>query len=119
MKQEYINVKCEEDVDISAESSEDTVTNQGSKKRSLPHKKRIPKKLKQQGKKTVSKRENVRVNKNPSNVESVTKGSVNPFKCELCGTKFSGQLKFFEHLKVKFTILFLIYSRIYKTDKKF
>lgn len=100
LKQEFINVKCEDDVDISAESSEEAVPNQGSRKRSLPHKKRIPKKLKQQGKKNVSKKDNVRSSKNASSAESATKGPVNPFKCELCGTKFSGQLKFFEHLKV-------------------
>lgn len=51
----------------------------------------------------MSKKENIRSNKVASNVESISKTLVHPFKCELCETKFSGQLKFFEHLKVNFT----------------
>lgn len=97
VKEEYI--KCEDDVDISAESSEDAVATPGPK-RSLPHKKRIARKLKQQSKKNVTKRDSARANQNAVSNEIVSKDQGNSFKCELCGNKFNGQLKFFEHLKV-------------------
>ncbi|XP_014209186.1 zinc finger protein 260-like [Copidosoma floridanum] len=95
VKQEFINVKCEDDVDISAESSEDAVPAPGPK-RSLPHKKRIPRKLKRQSKKNSVKKDSAKANSDVS-ADSKTQGS--GFKCELCGNKFNGQLKFFEHLK--------------------
>lgn len=47
VKQEFINVKSEYDVEVSTESSEDATSASGPK-RTLPHKKRIPRKLKQQ-----------------------------------------------------------------------
>ena len=99
VKHEFVNVKCEDDIDISAESSEDAIPTPGPK-RSLPHKKRIPRKLKQQSKKNVMKRDNARNNQDATNGEMVTRVQANAFKCEICGIKFNGQLKFFEHLKV-------------------
>lgn len=101
MKTEFIN--CEDDVDISAESSEDAVPTPGLKK-SLPHKKRIPQKLKQPSKKG-SKKERARVSQEQINAE-VTRIQGNAFKCEICGSKFSGQLIFFEHLKVRINLYF-------------
>lgn len=100
VKQEFVNVKCEDDVDISAESSEDAVPNTPGLKRTLPHKKRIPRKLKHQSKKSVIKKESSRSNQSATALDSVNKSQVLSFKCELCGTKLSGQFKFFEHLKV-------------------
>jgi hypothetical protein len=105
IKEEFIDVKCEDDVDISAESSEDAVATPGPK-RSLPHKKRIPRKLKQQSKKNVTKKESARTNQDASITEIAAKIQGNAFKCELCGNKFNGQLKFFEHLKVNQKFLY-------------
>ncbi|KAJ8676519.1 hypothetical protein QAD02_012306 [Eretmocerus hayati] len=96
VKQEFVNVKCEDDVDISAESSEDAITIPGSR-RSLPHKKRIPHKLKQHSKKNSTKRDSNRLSQD--GVVTEIRNLVNVFKCELCGNKCNGQLAFFEHLK--------------------
>ncbi|XP_058807086.1 GDNF-inducible zinc finger protein 1-like [Phymastichus coffea] len=98
VKPEFVNVKCEDDVDISAESSEDTVPTTPGLKRTLPHKKRIPRKLKHQSKKNVIKKESPRSNQSATS-DTVNKNQMLTFKCELCGVKLNGQFKFFEHLK--------------------
>lgn len=110
VKQEFINVKSEYDIDVSADSSEDATTLCSTgQKRSLPHKKRIARKLKQQTKKNnttnvINKRDNSNNNNQeiiPLNIVNEShQGQQHLFKCELCGNKFVGQLKFFEHLKV-------------------
>jgi len=97
VKQEFINVKSEYDVE--AESSEDTASACG-RKRTLPHKKRIPHKLKQQTKKNATRKDNNKSSQENTVAESISEGQTNVFKCELCSSKFSSQLKFFEHLKV-------------------
>ncbi|KAG7188391.1 hypothetical protein KM043_008042 [Ampulex compressa] len=99
VKQEFINVKSEYDIDVSAESSEDAAPTAGPK-RSLPHKKRIPRKLKQQSKKTSSKKDCVKFSHDT--VELSNKLQAHIFKCELCGARLGSQLKFFEHLKVHY-----------------
>uniref|UniRef100_A0A6V7LAY4 C2H2-type domain-containing protein n=1 Tax=Bracon brevicornis TaxID=1563983 RepID=A0A6V7LAY4_9HYME len=101
VKQEFINVKSEYDIDVSAESSEDTTPASGQK-RSLPHKKRIARKLKQQTKKSnVSKKD---IGKNNEETDNMIVHQEQPqsFKCELCGSQFDGQLKFFQHLKAHY-----------------
>lgn len=97
VKQEFINVKSE--YDIEAESSEDTPSASGPK-RTLPHKKRIPRKLKQQTKRNTARRDNNKSGQENMAAETISEIQANIFKCELCGSKFSSQLKFFEHLKV-------------------
>lgn len=100
VKQEFINVKSEYDVEVSTESSEDAASASGPK-RTLPHKKRIPRKLKQQQtKRNAARKDNSKSNQENASVESTSEVQANIFKCELCGSKFSSQLKFFEHLKV-------------------
>ena len=81
---------------MSAESSEDAAPSSGPK-RSLPHKKRIPRKLKQQTKRNSARKDGNRINEDSS-------GDIQAhmFKCELCSSRFSSQLKFFEHLKVHY-----------------
>ncbi|XP_031830305.1 uncharacterized protein LOC116426011 isoform X2 [Nomia melanderi] len=101
VKQEFINVKSEYDVDVSAESSEDTAPTSGPK-RSLPHKKRIPRKLKQQTKRSSARKDSGKSNLNAANAESTGEMQSHIFKCELCSSRFSSQLKFFEHLKVHY-----------------
>ncbi|XP_066595796.1 zinc finger protein 271-like [Prorops nasuta] len=99
VKQEFINIKSEYDVDVSAESSEDTAPAPGHKK-SLPHKKRIPRKLKQQIKKNSSTKDSGR-----SNQETIEAGSQlqsQDFNCQLCECSFNSQLNFFEHLKIHY-----------------
>ena len=102
MKQEFINVKSEYDVDVSAESSEDAAPSSGPK-RSLPHKKRIPRKLKQQTKRSSARKDSGRINADAMNGNGAS-GDIQThvFKCELCSSRFSSQLKFFEHLKVHY-----------------
>ncbi|CAL7942124.1 unnamed protein product [Xylocopa violacea] len=100
VKQEFINVKSEYDVDVSAESSEDAAPSSGPK-RSLPHKKRIPRKLKQQTKRS-SARKDAKANADAANVDASGDTQPHVFKCELCSSKFSSQLKFFEHLKAHY-----------------
>lgn len=101
VKQEFINVKSEYDVEVSAESSEDAASASGPK-RTLPHKKRIPRKLKQQQtKKSSARKDNGKTSQENTAAESANEGQTNIFKCELCGSKFGSQLKFFEHLKVQ------------------
>ncbi|XP_053979542.1 zinc finger protein 260-like isoform X2 [Hylaeus anthracinus] len=100
IKQEFI-VKTEYDIDVSAESSEDAAPSSGPK-RSLPHKKRIPRKLKQQTKRTSSRKDSSRLNSDAINVQSSGDMQAHVFKCELCNSKFSSQLNFFEHLKVHY-----------------
>lgn len=97
VKQEFINVKSEYDIDVSEESSEDPITPSTGPKRSLPHKKRIARKLKQQGKKNMTERDSAKSNRDAAEIDQ---GLGQSFKCELCSNMFSGQLKFFEHLKV-------------------
>lgn len=99
VKQEFINVKSEYDVEVSTESSEDATSASGPK-RTLPHKKRIPRKLKQQTKKNSTRKDNNKLNQENTASESTNEIQSNVFKCELCSSKFSSQLKFFEHLKV-------------------
>ena len=99
-KQEEVNLKCEED---EVESGEDPPA---GPKRLLPHKKRIPRKLKQQGKKSNSKKDAHRANQDPLGGTNVP-----AFKCELCGNIITSQLKFFEHLKV---LIFYIINIIKK-----
>lgn len=99
VKQEFINVKSEYDVEVSAESSEDAAPTSGPK-RTLPHKKRIPRKLKQQTKKNSTRKDNNKLNQENTSMEPVNEIQTNIFKCELCSSKFASQLKFFEHLKV-------------------
>lgn len=100
VKQEFINVKSEYDVEVSTESSEDAASASGPK-RTLPHKKRIPRKLKQQQtKKNAARKDNSKSSQENVAVELTSEAQANIFKCELCGSKFSSQLKFFEHLKV-------------------
>lgn len=101
VKQEYINVKSECDVDMSAESSEDAAPSSGPK-RSLPHKKRIPRKLKQQTKRSSARKDGNRINADGMNADSSGDMQAHMFKCELCSSRFSSQLKFFEHLKVHY-----------------
>ncbi|XP_029044223.1 zinc finger protein 879-like [Osmia bicornis bicornis] len=101
VKQEFINVKSEYDVDVSAESSEDATPSSGPK-RSLPHKKRIPRNFKQQTKRNSTRKDSSRLNSDGINAESSTDTQAHVFKCELCSSKFSSQLKFFEHLKVHY-----------------
>ncbi|XP_012279977.1 zinc finger protein 846 isoform X2 [Orussus abietinus] len=101
VKQEHANVKSEYDLEISAESSEDAMPAPGIKK-SLPHKKRIARKLKQRIKKNTVKKDSGGTMQGDTTVESVTKVQVHAFRCELCGSRFSGQLKFFEHLKAHY-----------------
>ncbi|XP_074108950.1 uncharacterized protein LOC141533791 isoform X1 [Cotesia typhae] len=98
VKQEFINVKSEYDIDISAESSEDATTPISGPKRSLPHKKRIARKLKQQNK-TNLKRNSGKNNQDVIVYNNANEGLSQSFKCELCNSKFNTQLKFFEHLK--------------------
>lgn len=100
VKQEFINVKSEYDIDVSADSSEDATAPNSGPKRSLPHKKRIPRKLKQQTKKSSSKRDAGKISEEFLSLENV-QNEIQGFRCELCGNRFEGQLKFFEHLKVK------------------
>ncbi|KAK0159659.1 hypothetical protein PV327_010752 [Microctonus hyperodae] len=113
VKQEFISVKSEYDIDVSADSSEDaTILCSTGQKRSLPHKKRIARKLKQQTKKNhTSNVMNKRDNSNNNNHQEIIpldivneshQGQQHLFKCELCGNKFVGQLKFFEHLKTHY-----------------
>lgn len=97
VKQEFINVKSEYDVE--AESSEDAASASGPK-RTLPHKKRIPRKLKQQTKKNAARKDNSKSSHENTAAESISKIQANVFKCELCSSKFGSQLQFFEHLKV-------------------
>jgi len=97
VKQEFINVKSEYDVET--ESSEDTASACG-RKRTLPHKKRIPHKLKQQTKKNATRKDNNKSSQENTVAESISEIQNNVFKCELCSSKFNSQLKFFEHLKV-------------------
>ena len=101
VKQEFINVKSEYDIDVSAESSEDTAPTSGPK-RSLPHKKRIPRKLKQQTKRSSARKDAGKLNSVAMNAESSGDAQAHIFKCELCSSRFSSQLKFFEHLKVHY-----------------
>ncbi|XP_018048050.1 PREDICTED: zinc finger protein 271-like isoform X2 [Atta colombica] len=102
VKQEFINVKSEYDVEVSTESSEDATSASGPK-RTLPHKKRIPRKLKQQQtKKNVVRKDNNKSVQENVVIESSNAAQANVFKCELCSSKFSSQLKFFEHLKVHY-----------------
>ncbi|KAK2581969.1 hypothetical protein KPH14_002409 [Odynerus spinipes] len=101
VKQEFINVKSEYDVDLSADSSEDTTPTPGPK-RSLPHKKRIPRKLKQQTKKNSTRKDTGKSNQDCISTEQRSEAQVHVFECELCGSRFSSQLKFFEHLKVHY-----------------
>lgn len=103
VKQEFINVKSEYDVEVSTESSEDATSASGPK-RTLPHKKRIPRKLKQQQtKKNTTRKDNNKSSQDSVTIESTSEIQTNIFKCELCSSKFSSQLKFFEHLKVHIT----------------
>lgn len=103
VKQEFINVKSEYDVEVSTESSEDAASASGPK-RTLPHKKRIPRKLKQQQtKKNAARKDNNKSSQENAVIESTSEAQANVFKCELCSSKFSSQLKFFEHLKVHIT----------------
>lgn len=99
VKQEFINVKSEYDVEVSTESSEDATPTSGPK-RTLPHKKRIPRKLKQQTKKNSARKDNSKTSQENATAESTNETQANVFICELCSSKFSSQLKFFEHLKV-------------------
>ncbi|XP_026668201.1 zinc finger protein 260-like isoform X2 [Ceratina calcarata] len=100
VKQEFINVKSEYDVDVSAESSEDATPSSGPK-RSLPHKKRIPRKLKQQTKKNSSRKDG-KASADNANADNSGDVQSHVFKCELCSSRFSSQLKFFEHLKAHY-----------------
>ncbi|XP_012532707.1 zinc finger protein 37 isoform X2 [Monomorium pharaonis] len=102
VKQEFINVKSEYDIEVSTESSEDATSGSGPK-RTLPHKKRIPRKLKQQQtKKNAARKDNSKSNQENTAIKSTSEVQANVFKCELCSSKFSSQLKFFEHLKVHY-----------------
>ncbi|KAL6265407.1 hypothetical protein P5V15_002203 [Pogonomyrmex californicus] len=99
VKQEFINVKSEYDVEVSTESSEDATSASGPK-RTLPHKKRIPRKLKQQQtKRNTTRKDSSKLNQENAAVESTSEIQANIFKCELCSSQFYSQLKFFEHLK--------------------
>ncbi|XP_044003741.1 zinc finger protein 878-like isoform X2 [Aphidius gifuensis] len=100
VKQEFINVKSEYDIDISADSSEDANPSSG-RKRSLPHKKRIARKLKQHNNKNPTNKKNTAkvVDQEIISIEANQEIIVQLFKCEICETEFGGQLKFFEHLK--------------------
>lgn len=99
VKQEFVNIKSEYDVDVSAESSEDAAPIPGSKK-SLPHKKRIARKLKQQTKKPSIRKDSGKSNQEAKSIEINVDTQSQIFKCELCGYRSNNQLKFFEHLKV-------------------
>ncbi|XP_018301198.1 zinc finger protein 260 isoform X2 [Mycetomoellerius zeteki] len=102
VKQEFINVKSEYDVEVSTESSEDATSASGPK-RTLPHKKRIPRKLKQQQtKKNTTRKDSNKLIQENAAIELTSEAQTNVFKCELCSSKFSSQLKFFEHLKVHY-----------------
>ncbi|XP_071642388.1 uncharacterized protein [Temnothorax longispinosus] len=102
VKQEFINVKSEYDVEVSTESSEDATSASGPK-RTLPHKKRIPRKLKQQQtKKNAARKDSSKSSQDNATIELTSEVQANVFKCELCSSKFSSQLKFFEHLKVHY-----------------
>ncbi|XP_012224417.2 zinc finger protein 271-like isoform X2 [Linepithema humile] len=102
VKQEFINVKSEYDVEVSTESSEDATSASGPK-RTLPHKKRIPRKLKQQQtKKNATRKDSNKSSQENMAAESTSEAQTNVFKCELCSSKFNSQLKFFEHLKVHY-----------------
>ncbi|KAI4499128.1 hypothetical protein M0802_005711 [Mischocyttarus mexicanus] len=101
VKQEFINIKSEYDVTVSPENNEDTTLAPGPK-RSLPHKKRIPRKLKQQSKKNATKKDIGKSNQDSINVEQSNELQINIFECELCGSRYSSQLKFFEHLKMHY-----------------
>lgn len=98
VKTEFINVKNE------YEDNEDGALNSGPK-RSLPHKKRIARKLKQQTKKSTVKKDAGKTGSQESQQEEeADEIDISPtFKCELCTSRFSTQLKFFEHLKVMTT----------------
>ncbi|XP_043268969.1 zinc finger protein 19-like isoform X2 [Venturia canescens] len=101
VKQEFINVKSEYDIDVSADSSEDATAPNSGPKRLLPHKKRIPRKLKQQTKRNSSKRDAGKMTQEMLSLGSIP-NEIHGFKCELCGNRFEGQLKFFEHLKTHY-----------------
>ncbi|XP_011693846.1 PREDICTED: zinc finger protein 271 isoform X2 [Wasmannia auropunctata] len=103
VKQEFINVKSEYDVEVSTESSEDAASASGPK-RTLPHKKRIPRKLKQQqnAKKNAARKDSSKSSQENAAIESTSEAQANVFKCELCSSEFSIQLKFFEHLKAHY-----------------
>lgn len=100
VKQEFINVKSEYDIDISADSSEDANPSPVRKK-SLPHKKRIAKKLKQQTGKIPTSKNNISkiVHQEIISLEPNKEPIVQLFKCEICKSEFGRQLRFFEHLK--------------------
>ncbi|XP_014297284.1 myoneurin isoform X1 [Microplitis demolitor] len=98
VKQEFINVKSEYDIDVSAESSEEASIPISGPKRSLPHKKRIARKLKQQNK-TNLKHDSRKNSKEVAVSNNINENSSQLFKCELCNCEFTAQLKFFEHLK--------------------
>ncbi|XP_020292029.1 zinc finger protein 607-like isoform X2 [Pseudomyrmex gracilis] len=101
LKQEFINVKSEYDIEVSTESSEDATSASGPK-RTLPHKKRISRKLKQpQTKKNATRKDNSKSSQENS-TEFNNEVQANVFKCQICSSKFSSQLKFFEHLKVHY-----------------
>ncbi|XP_012268247.2 transcription factor E4F1-like [Athalia rosae] len=101
VKQEFINVKSEYEIDISAESSEDAAPTSGPKT-SLPHKKRIPRKLKQQSKRVTVRRNNGKLSQDIASEQPPAEVQIPAFRCELCGCSFGGQLKFFEHLKAHY-----------------
>lgn len=77
-------------------------------KKSLPHKKRIPRKLKKNEKTIVTKLQKCSYCNQYFALEEINDhqavcqaniAPVNSFACQLCSTSFSDQLAFFEHLK--------------------
>lgn len=104
VKQEFINVKSEYDVEVevSAESSEDAAPSTGPK-RSLPHKKRIPRKLKQQTKRSSARKDSGKINADAMNGNGASSEiQTYVFHCQLCPYRYNSQLKFFHHLKVHY-----------------
>lgn len=111
---QQLDVKQESEVIVAkTEQVEETVDNEKndsrSAKKSLPHKKRITKKLKRgcatQKKFKCSTCDEVFTNHDEfeQHEEACPNNSVqsqnNPFSCQLCKTGFADQLQFFEHLK--------------------
>lgn len=124
VKLEEVNIKCESDLEVPGDSGEDGILTPGLR-RSLPHKKRIAQKLKQQVKKNVKKKSLELDDEQPVAVETNLKVQASTFQCEICENQFTSQLNFFEHLKVqklvsfyKFRKWFTIVQKYFKIDLK-
>lgn len=103
---EELDEESEEGFQDDNDSDYDVENDLKTSRRSLPHKKRIPKKLKNPKKSTIMRM--FRCTKCDESFPSQTSLATHKitahtlkksFGCELCGKNFINQLKFFEHLK--------------------